>query len=105
MTKFYNCNFPNKIMIPPKKPKEFKKYNFYICKDGITLYQDNNNKIWFKFDKNYYMGIEFEIIKRLGVIQEFETIGRINIDLINWTGEPLGRIQEDLLHMYLKIIK
>ena len=102
---FLNCNYPNKFKIPPGKPKHLKSNLSIIVKNG-KLIEESRGKIWLVLDKKYYFGIEMDIKENnLGLVDYFETVGNINIELMNWTGETLSNIDEELIYKYLKMIK
>ena len=101
-TEFLNCNYPNKCCIPTGKPKGLKKIKYSITKNKITMYVVNDNEVWFK-DGLYYFGIRFNIIYKLS-LQIYETIGKINLDLLSWDNNTLRNEYEYLLGMHLKII-
>jgi hypothetical protein len=103
--RFLNCNYPNKCTIPPGKPKQLKKTRFSMTLDGVTLIEEKKDTIWFVLYRKYYYGVELDIkYNRLKQIDIFGTVGAVNIELLNWTGETLGNTEEDLLYKYLKLI-
>lgn len=107
MVRFLNCNYPNGVCIPPGKPKELKKVSLELKKGNISLLVEGENKIWFKEklgNKSYYMGIEFDIKKTFGAVQEFETIGAVNLALLDWCEEELCNDKYDLFVKYLRTL-
>lgn len=72
--------------------------------DDITLIEQKKGVVWFR-ENGYYWGIELDIkYNRFGLIDEFSTVGAVNIALIDWGENPLSNAKEDLLYKYLKII-
>jgi len=99
---FINCNYPNTCKIPKGKPKELKSTMLKIKKNKITLIEQKQGTIWFK-EGNYFWGIELDLkYNNLKLIDIFGTVGAVNLALLDWNGELLGRDQEDLLYTYLK---
>ena len=83
---FLNCNYPNKLSIPPGKPKQLRKANFSMKLNGTTLTEEKKGTIWFNV-KNYYWGVELELkYNRFGLISRAATVGDIDTALINWQG-------------------
>ena len=101
--KFLNCNYPDKCKIPKGKPKikawiELKTPEAHLIAETI-------NRVWIECERGYWYGIEFDI-KSNGFdrVNIFETIGAINIAMMDWENEVLESSQEDILRKYLKII-
>ena len=104
MINFLNCNYPNKCKIPKGKPK-IKQEQLKLECNGISLIAEKDNKIWIDTGKNYWIGIEFEIIKDIfNKVDIFTTIGKINLALMDWIGEPLNNEQVHIIDLYLRTI-
>ena len=109
---FLNCNYPNQFKMPKGKPKEIKKTKLELKKGTLKLLIDQNNNVWFVQD-GYYWGIELPkfLIKNLFGVNIFETVGKINIALLEWGSgrgqmySQLSNEQQDLLQTYLLTIR
>lgn len=103
---FLNCNYPGPCKIPKGKPKCLKSTMFYLGVNKTTLVEQKPGTVWFKFDGNYYFGIELDIkYNMIGLIDEFATVGALNIALLDFEGTTLSNDQEDLLYKYLRTLR
>ena len=95
---FLNCNYPNECKIPKGRPKEItpKSISLELKKGNHRLIALTNGNIYLVHD-GYYFGIELPkfLTKSMFGISVFETIGRINIALLNW-GSGRGRLYYQL---------
>lgn len=102
--KFLNCNYPDKYLIVPGKPKCLKKATFSMTYNKSTLIEEKQGTVWFKIDRSHYYGIELDLKHNSMKIDRFATVGAINIAMINWTGEELFNDDKELLYKYLKLL-
>jgi len=101
---FLNCNYPEKCKIAKGKPKCLKSHMLQLKYNGFSLIEQKRGVIWF-VENSYYWGIELDIkYNRLNSLKKFETVGAVNIALLDWNGETLNNGDEDLLYKYLKLI-
>ena len=110
---FLNCNYPNGCKIPKGKPNEIKKVKLEIKKGGLRLIVCQNDNIYFA-ENGYYFGIELPKFLTEGMfgVNIFETIGKINMALLDWNygrkGQEYSQLsnkQTDLLQTYLLTIR
>ena len=109
---FLNCNYPNKCSIPKGKPKELKRTRLEIKKGNNKIWICENGNVYFEVDRGYYWGIELPkfIVKTPFGVNISETIGKINLALLDWGWgrnelATLSNEEEDLLRIYLMTIK
>lgn len=111
---FLNCNYPNECKIPKGRPKEItpKSISLELKKGNYRLIALTNGNIYLVHD-GYYFGIELPkfLTKNIFGISVFETIGKINIALLEWGSgrgrlyDQLGNAREDLLQTYLLTLR
>jgi hypothetical protein len=108
---FLNCNYPYECKIPKGKPKNLKNIKLEIKKGKHKLLIAPMGDIYF-VDDGYYFGIELSkfLVKNLFGVNVFETIGKINIALLDWgygrnKFAALSTEQQDLLQTYLLTLR
>jgi len=108
---FLNCNYPYECKIPKGKPKNLKNIKLEIKKGKHKLLITSMGDIYF-VDDGYYFGIELSkfLVKNLFGVNVFETIGKINIALLDWgygrnKFAALSTEQQDLLRTYLLTLR
>ena len=111
---FLNCNYPKECKIPKGRPKGItpKSIKMELKKGNLRLLVLTNGDVYFVKD-GYYFGIELPkfLTKNMFGISVFETIGKINIALLEW-GSGRGRMYDrlsneeaDLLQTYLLTLR
>lgn len=109
---FLNCNYPNECKIPKGRPKDLKRIKLEMRQGKARLIVDMNDNVWF-VDGGYYFGIELPrfIVKNIWGVNIFETVGAINIALLEWEDgrghkyAQLSRENEDILKKYLLTLR